>query len=390
MQLIQRALPEPSQSYFLFGPRGTGKSTLMKTRYPDALWVDLLRPDIFRRYLARPEYLYEVIAGNPGQNVIVIDEVQKAPSLLSAVHSIIEENKNIKFILTGSSARKLKRVGANLLGGRALKRELHPFMAAELGTQFSLQKALREGLLPLIISSNNPADALQAYVSLYLHEEIQAERLVQNIENFSRFLEVVSFSHASILNVTNIARECEVKRKTLENYLGVLEDLLLAYQLPVFSKRAKRELVSHPKFYLFDAGVYHAIRPKSLLDHPEEIDGAALEGLVLQHLRAWNDYSTQKATIGYWRTRSGVEVDFIVTDAQNVWAIKVKNSKRISPHDTKALEFFLRDYPMAKALLLYRGTERVRIQNVVCIPCEDFLLQLKPNLPLWHSAFWES
>lgn len=390
MQIIQRSLPEPSQSYFLFGPRGTGKSTLMKIRYPDALWVDLLRPEIFRRYLARPEYLYEVVTGNPGQTVVVIDEVQKAPTLLSVVHSIIEEHKGIKFVLTGSSVRKLKRVSANLLGGRALKRILHPFMASELGSEFSLQNALREGLLPLIVGAVNPGDVLEAYISLYLQEEIQAERLVQNIENFSRFLEVVSFSHASLLNITNIARECEVKRKTVENYVGVLEDLLLAYQLPVFSKRAKRDLVAHTKFYLFDAGVYHIIRPKGPLDRPEEIDGAALEGLILQHLRAWSDYSTEKATLHYWRTRSGVEVDFIVATDQHIWAIEVKNTQRVSSADTKALEIFLQDYPMAHAILLYRGTERTKIKNVICVPCEDFLLQLKPNAPLWLSTFWES
>jgi uncharacterized protein len=379
MEIIQRVFPEPSQSYFLLGPRGTGKSTLMRTRYADAIWVDLLRPDIFRRYLARPEYLSEMIAGNPEKKVVVIDEIQKVPGLLSVAHSIIEEKKGIKFIFTGSSARKLKRVSANLLGGRALKRVLHPFMAAELGSKFILTKALQEGLLPLIISSANPTDVLQAYISLYLQEEVQAERLVQNIENFSRFLEVVSFSHGSILNVANIARECEVKRKTVENYIGVLEDLLLAYQLPVFSKRAQRELVSHTKFYLFDAGVYYAIRPKGPLDRPEEIDGVALEGLVFQHLRAWSDYSDQKASFGYWRTRAGVEVDFIISTEQNIWAIEVKNSQRVSSKDTKALEIFLQDYPMAKAILLYRGSDRIQIKNVTCIPCEEFLLQLKPN-----------
>lgn len=382
MQLIPRAFPEPSQSYFLLGPRGTGKSTLMKARYPDAIWVDLLRPDIFRRYLVRPEYLNEVIEGNSEKKIVVIDEIQKAPSLLSVAHSIIEEKKGIKFIFTGSSARKLKRVSANLLGGRALKKILHPFMAVELGNEFSLTKALREGLLPLVVDSNNPVDVLQAYVSLYLQEEVQAERLVQNIENFSRFLEVVSFSHGSILNVANIARECEVKRKTVENYIGVLEDLLLAYQLPVFTKRAQRELVSHTKFYLFDAGVYYTLRPKGPLDRTEEVDGAALEGLVFQHLRAWSDYSSQKASFGYWRTRAGVEVDFVVSNEQNIWALEVKNSNRISSKDTKALEIFLQDYPMAKAILLYRGNELIKIGNVKCIPCEGFLLQLKPNFPL--------
>jgi uncharacterized protein len=383
MRIIKRLFQEPSQSYFLFGPRGTGKSTLMRTRHEDAIWVDLLKPEVFRNYLARPERLDELIKGNPHQTTVVIDEVQKAPDLLSVVHSVIEEKRKIKFILTGSSARKLKKTSSNLLGGRGLKRVLHPFIAAELEKDFSLQKALHDGMLPLILKSSDPQDALQAYISLYLHEEIQAEGLTRNLENFSRFLETVSFSHGSLLNITNIARECAIKRKTVENYIGILDDLLLAFQLPVFSNRAQRELSVHPKFYLFDAGVYRILRPKGVLDRTEEIDGAALEGLVAQHLRAWNDYSAEKCTLSFWRTRSGVEVDFIVYGPNKFWAIEVKNSRNIYSQDTKSLEAFLQDYPMAKALLLYRGSERIQQKNVLCLPCEDFLLQLKPDSDLW-------
>ena len=382
MTILTRLFNEPEQSFFLFGPRGTGKSTLLKTKYPDALWIDLLKPDSLRHYLSYPEKLYELINGNPNQNVIIIDEIQKAPALLSIVHKIIEEKQKKQFILTGSSSRKLKHTGADLLGGRALKRTLHPFMATELGHYFNLSHALKNGLLPLLFESNNPDDQLNAYINLYLQEEIQAEGLVRHIENFSRFLEAISFSHGSLLNITNIARECEVKRKTVENYIDILEELLLAFHLPVFSKRAQRELSTQPKFYLFDAGVFSALRPKGPLDRKEEIDGAALEGLIAQHLRAWNDYSDKKCSLHFWRTRSGLEVDFIIYGEHTFCAIEVKNAKRIYSQDIKSLKAFLKDYPIATALLLYRGSERIEIDNILCMPCDEFLINLKPNQPL--------
>lgn len=379
--ILNRYFEDPEQSYFLFGPRGTGKSTIIHFRHPDALFIDLLQPEVVRSYMAYPERLREVIiAAKPV--IVVIDEVQKVPILLSVVHSLIEQKLGIQFILTGSSARKLKRTSADLLGGRALKKELHPFMAAELGSQFSLEKSLSDGLLPLLLGSENPQEVLHAYVNLYLREEIQAEGLVRSVENFSRFLEVITFSHGAQLNTMNVSRECEVKRKTVENYIEILEDLLLAFQLDVFSKHVQRALVSHPKFYLFDAGVYSALRPKGPLDRPEEIEGAALEGLVAQHLRAWNDYSNIKYSLSYWRTRTGLEVDFIVYGEKGFWAIEVKNAKRILPQDTKSLEIFLQDYPMAKAILLYRGSEMIQKGNVICMPCSKFLLELKPNQSL--------
>lgn len=298
------------------------------------------------------------------------------------MHSLIEEKKGLQFILTGSSSRKLKRSAGDLLAGRALKRVFHPFIASELRERFSLDRALHEGLLPLVVMGKNPSDILETYVSLYLQEEIQAEGLVRNLESFSRFLEVVTFSHGSLLNTSNIARECEVKRKTVENYLNILEDLMLAYELPVFTKRARRELSSHPKFYLFDSGVFYTLRPKGILDRVEEIEGAALEGLVFQHLRAWNDYSAEKHLLSFWRTRSGVEVDFVVYGALGFWAIEVKHSTRVHSQDTKALEEFLKDYPEATAYLLYRGEEKMKLGNVLCLPCEKFLRYLEPNKTL--------
>lgn len=388
MSIFQRFFYAPLQSFFLFGPRGTGKSTWMKQVYKDALWIDLLQPEVLRTYMSRPEYLRELIHGNPNKPVIVIDEIQKVPTLLSIVHGIIEEKRGLQFILSGSSARKLKRTTADLLGGRALKQILNPFMAAELGENFSLTNALEKGMLPLIYGSAEPKQSLHAYISLYLQEEIQAEGLVRNLESFSRFLEAISFSHSSLLNVNNIARECEVKRKTVENYVDILEELLLAFKLPVFTKRAQRELSSHPKFYLFDAGVFQTLRPKGPLDRPEEAQGAALEGLVAQHLKAWVDYSKDEHQLAFWRTRSGLEVDLIVYGAKNFWAIEVKNATRIHSQDVRALEEFLKDYPMAKAILLYRGTERIKIKNTLCLPCEDFLLHLRPDegLPYFDGS----
>lgn len=382
MTTLKRIFQSQERSFFLFGPRGVGKSTWMQSQYKDALWIDLLDPQTLRSFTAKPERLFDLVNASPSQSVIVIDEVQKVPTLLAVVHALIEKKREVKFVLSGSSARKLKRTSADLLGGRALKCSLHPFMACELGNTFSLELALKCGMLPLVYQQQDAQKMLHAYVSLYLHEEIQAEGLVRNIEHFARFLEAISFSHGSLLNITNIARECEVKRKTVENYIDILEELLLCYQLSVFTKRAKRQLTSHKKFYLFDSGVFSVLRPRGTLDSPEEINGAALEGLVMQHLQAWNDYNTDKHLITFWRTKSGLEVDFIVYGNLGFWAIEVKNTKKILPADIRPLQAFLTDYPMAKAILLYRGTEKIMNDKVLCLPSEDFLTALKPNYPL--------
>lgn len=382
MQFIPRFFKDSEQSFFLFGPRGTGKSTLIRSLYADAIWIDLLKPDVLRSYLAKPERLEEVALAQPNIKTIVIDEIQKAPQLLTMVHHLIEKKLNLKFVLTGSSARKIKRMDADLLGGRAVKRELHPFMAAELGSSFDLDQALKGGLLPLLTASKNPDDSLSAYSALYIHEEIQTEGFIRNLEDFSRFLEAISFSHGSTLNTSNIARECEVKRKTVENYLGILEDLLLSFKVPVFSKRAVRDVSAHPKFYLFDTGLYQSLRPRGILDRPEEIGGAALEGLVAQNLRAWVSYTTPKHTLNFWRTRSGVEVDFIVYGPLGFWAIEVKNSSKVRQEDTKSLELFLEDYKEAQGILLYRGKEILKKKNILCMPVEVFLKNMIPNRPI--------
>lgn len=289
----------------------------------------------------------------------------------------------MRFILTGSSARKLKRAGTDLLGGRAGMSVSHPFMASELESDFSLDKALEFGLVPLICASLEPKASLDGYVSLYLREEIMAEGLVRNIGNFSRFLEVISFSHGSMLNISEVSRECQVSRKTVEGYVAILEDMLLGGRLPVFSKCAKRNLVKQTKFYYFDAGVFRAIRPKGPLDSPHEIDGLALEGLVYQHLLAWCDY-TGGHKLHFWRTPAGTEVDFVVYGESEFCAFEVKNSRSISRRDVRGLKTFLSDYPESRGALLYRGGERRMIDGIPCLPCDEFLKSLRPgeiNLP---------
>jgi predicted AAA+ superfamily ATPase len=379
METIDRFFDPPDKSFFLFGPRGTGKSTLVKRAFKDALYLDLLDPEVFRIYSANPERLRERLLAVPDVATIVIDEIQKIPQLLGLVHSLIEQRKKWQFILTGSSARKLKRTGVDLLAGRGLLCRLHPFMAAELGRRFSLDVALSVGSLPIVIDSDSPERVLQTYAALYLREEVQMEGLVRNIGNFSRFLETVSFSHASLLNVANIARECQIERKVVEGYLSILEDLMLGYRVGIFSKRAQRAIVSHSKFYLFDAGVFRSLRPRGPLDRPQEIDGQALEGLVAQHLKAWIDYSTGDFTLHFWRTRSGVEVDFILYGPKEIFAIEVKNSARIQPQDLRGLRSFAEDYPQSKAYLLYRGKERLIRDGVQCVPCDEFLQDLRPG-----------
>jgi predicted AAA+ superfamily ATPase len=259
---------------------------------------------------------------------------------------------------------------------------MHPFMAAELGESFSLENSLHYGLVPLITDSATPQETLASYVALYLREEVQMEGAVRNIGAFSRFLEAVSFSHGSTMNVSEVARECQVKRKTVDNYLAVLDDLLLSFRVPVFSRRAKRHLISHPKFYYFDCGVFRSLRPTGPLDSPHEIDGAGLEGLVAQQLRAWIAYSDTSCDLYYWRTKSGVEVDFILYGQDTFCAIEVKNTAKVNRKMLKGLMTFQEDYPEAQPLLLYRGTERLCINNILCLPCEQFMRGLVPSQPI--------
>lgn len=377
--LLKRFFTPPKQSFFLFGPRGTGKSTWIKALFPDAFYINLLLSSLREKFRAYPDELIKEVAPLTKPATVIIDEVQKVPDLLAVVHTLIEEKRGLQFILTGSSARKLKRGGADLLGGRALVKHLDPFMASELGDAFTLEKALKIGMLPLAWHSEEPEEMLSTYASVYIDEEVQAEALIRNIGQFTRFLHVMSFSHAQVMNVNNIARKCSVKRHTVDNFIGILEDLLLSLKIDVFTHRGQRELAQHPKFYFFDAGIFRALRKMGPGDSYHETDGAALEGLVFQHLRAWMHYTKGRHDLYFWRTKSGLEVDFILYGENHFLAIEVKNSQIISPEDVRGLHHFIEDYPEAKPLLLYRGSVPLEYKNVLCLPVEQFLKKLEPH-----------
>jgi predicted AAA+ superfamily ATPase len=385
MEIIKRFFHSPKSSYFFFGPRGTGKTTWLGQNCKNELVIDLLDPGLYRRYKTRPERLRELVEGNPEKKIVIIDEIQKVPELLDIVHALMEEKTELQFILTGSSARKIKQKGVDLLGGRAIVRSLHPFMASELKDKFNLERALKTGLIPLIVTAQDPEDTLDAYITLYLKEEVQMEGLVRNIGNFARFLEAISFSHGSVLSISNVARECEVERKTVQGYIEVLYDLLVAYYLPVFTKKAKRAVIHHPKLFLFDTGVFRTLRPSGPLDQPGEIEGPALEGLVAQHIRAWIDYSHSSCKLYYWRTKAGTEIDFVIYGEKGFWAIEVKNTGNIRKSDLRSLKTFRQDYPGCTPLFVYRGNEKLLVDNILCVPCETFLKSIVPNQPLFKS-----
>jgi predicted AAA+ superfamily ATPase len=380
MTLKPRYLKESGKHYFLFGPRGTGKSTWLKEKYPDAAWIDLLDSAMYRTYLAFPERLEDFAELHQKKGIVVIDEIQRVPQLLSMVHKLIEKMPRMRFVLTGSSARKIKQAGVDLLGGRATVKTMHPFMAVELGNDFSIDKSLETGLIPLVWASEHPEETVRGYIGLYLDQEIRAEGLIRRLDNFTRFLETLSFSHGHLLSISEISRECQVKRTTVDGYVEILEDLLIAKRVPVFSRRAKRALVAHAKFYFFDCGVYRSLRPQGPLDRPDELMGQALEGLVYQHLQAWIDYSGLAMKLYFWRTRAGSEVDFIVYGKDCFWAIEVKNSSSIRRTDLGPLKTFSEDYPESIPLFLYRGKEVAKHDGILCIPVETFLKKLDPRI----------
>lgn len=370
-RLIQ---PPKNKSFFLFGCRGTGKTTWVKSTFPGAIYLDLLEAELFNDFLANPQRLENFIPKD-FNDWVIIDEVQRVPELLNEVHRLIEKYK-YRFVLTGSNARKIKRKGSNLLAGRALTYTLYPFTATELKEDFDLEHSLKYGYLPCVYTEENPKGYLESYVKTYLEEEIWQEGLTRNLSAFSRFLETASFSQASLLNISEIARECAVERKVVENYFNILESLLIAYRIPVFKKKAKRRVTAHPKFYFFDVGVYRILRPMGPLDMPEEAEGAAMETLLFQELNAINSSLNLGYNIHYWRSSNNIEVDFVLYGDKGIKAFEIKRTAKISPAMVRGLKSFLKDYPTAKAYFVYGGERYMRKDNIEIIPMSNMFRKL--------------
>ena len=368
---------EQKNSLFLFGPRGTGKTSWIRASMPHALYLDLLDFSVFSMLSSNPNRLETLIPPN-FQEWVVIDEVQRVPELLNEVHRLIE-GRGLKFLLTGSSARTLRRKGVNLLAGRALRYNMHPLVIQEIGQDFDVLNILHYGLLPATFGHSDPKKYLESYVQTYLREEVLQEGLTRNVGIFNRFLERASFSQGQVLNMSEIGRELGVNRLTVANYFEILEDLLLAFRLPVFSRRAKREVIAHQKIYYFDVGVYKTIRPVGLLDTPEEADGVLLETLFLQSLRAINDYFELGYNFYFWRTTSGLEVDFILYGSKGLHAFEIKRSSTVSSSSLKGLKAFGEEYPEATLTLIFLGKHKEFHDTIKIIPLIQALQEL-PNL----------
>ncbi len=373
---LQTRPVEINKSFFLFGPRGTGKTTWLKSHFAgdDNIYIDLLRGDLYTELLAQPSRL-ETLIPDSFSGWIILDEIQRVPALLHEVHRLIEDRK-LRFAMTGSSARSLRRKGVNLLAGRALTFHMYPLTAAELGHDFDIERAIKFGHLPAISSNDAPHEYLKSYVQSYLREEVLQEGLTRNLNNFTRFLEIASFSQGSPLNVSSISRESALNRKVVDSYFGILEDLLIGCYLPVFTKRAKRRMIQHPKFYFFDSGVYRTIRPMGPLDSPEEAEGMCLETLCFQELRAINDLLGLEYEMFYWRTSDGTEVDFVLYGSRGILAFEVKRSNRYSQRDFTGLRAFKRDYPMAKCFFLYGGKQERHEDGILVLPLRQALMDL--------------
>jgi predicted AAA+ superfamily ATPase len=369
-------LPPPgTETFFLWGPRQTGKTTLLRAAYPDAWWVDLLKSEEYRRYVQHPESLREELALRPSIRQVVVDEVQKVPQLLDEVHWL-HEHRRIHFALCGSSARKVKRGQANLLGGRAVRYELHGLIAREIGPDFDLDRLLNHGYLPRMYASDEPRRLLNGYVADYLKEEVAAEGLVRNLPVFSAFLNVAALSDTELVNFSTVARECGVSSHTIKGYFGILEDTLLGRWLPAYVRRPKRRVIGAPKFYFADVGVVNQLAHRGDLHRGGELYGKAFENWVFHELSAHNAYHERFAALAYWRLASGIEVDFIVGDME--LAIEAKATAKVTADHLKGLRALARDHPRVKQRIVVclERTSRRTEEGILVLPAGDFVEQL--------------
>jgi len=374
-RLLKIELPK-RQSAFLWGPRKTGKTTYLRASFPGSLTYDMLQTDLFLELTKRPFLLREqLLAADPKQlkEPVIIDEVQKVPQLLDEIHWLIE-NKGLRFILCGSSARKLKRGRGNLLGGRAWRYEMHPLVSAEV-VDLNLLKALNRGMIPVHYLEEDYRKSLQAYLRDYLKEEVFAEGLARNIPAFSRFFDAMGYSHGELTNYANIARDCGVDAKTVKEYYQILVDTLLGTMIEPYKRRQERQVITKAgKFYLFDVGVAGAITQRHVPQERGEQFGKALEHFILMEILAHRAYRELGYDVNFWRAKSGLEVDFVL--GRGEVAIEVKGSSRIESADLRSLKAFIEAYHPKKAFVVC-NERRSRVHEDIHIqPWREFLTML--------------
>lgn len=370
---IPRALrlpTRPERSFFLWGPRQAGKSTLLKSAYPDALWIDLLKSDEFHRYASEPARLREELAARPEPRLVVVDEVQKVPPLLDEIHWLIENTHHI-FALSGSSARKLRRSHANLLGGRAIRHELSGLVSHELGDGFDLDKMLNHGPLPPHYLEPEPLPLLRAYVGDYLKEEIAAEGLVRRVPTFSGFLTAAALADGEIVNYATIARDCGVSAPTVAEYFQILADTLLGRFVPAYTRRPKRRVITAPKFYFADVGVVNVLARRGKLERGSELFGKAFENWVLHELWTASRYRDLHYGISWWRLASGIEVDFVIGEAE--LAVEAKATTRVTSDHMKGLRQIAVDHPGIRRWLVSLEPRPRRTEDgIEILPFSEF------------------
>jgi uncharacterized protein len=360
------------ESTFFWGARQTGKSTLLKKLFPASLYFDLLLSSEYERFLRNTSLLREILTDSELSGPVIIDEIQRIPSLLNEVHWLIV-NRNVQFILCGSSPRKILRSGGNLLGGRAIRSELYPLVSSEI-PDFELLKALNNGLLPRHYLASNPGKLLSGFIGSYLRDEIISEARIRNIASFSRFLEAAAFSNGEIVNYTNIAADCGVSSPTIKEYFQILEDTMTGRLLQSYQKKPKRRVITAPKFYYFDVGIAGYLLKRGIVGYGSEAFGKAFEHLIYNEIYSYRHYSDRNFPLTYWRTASQIEVDFILGDHEV--AVEVKSASMVNPRHLKGLKSFAEEYKVRQLIIVSTDPYPRKIDNIMVLPWKIFLEKL--------------
>ena len=376
MDRIFKIQDAEEESVFFFGARQTGKTTLLKKLFPNARYYDLLKSEEFERLSRRPQLLREELQDFPANSLVIIDEIQKLPALLDEVHWLMV-NCDLRFLLTGSSARKLRRGGVNLLGGRALVNNFYPLVSAEI-PDFDIDRAVNNGMLPRHYLVADASKRLSGYVGLYLQTEIVDQAVVRNLPSFNRFLEVAALTSGEMLVYANVAQDCGVSAVTVRSYFDILTDTLFGYVIPAYTKKVKRKLIQAPKFYLFDVGVANYLMHRSHLKQGSPEYGHAFEHLIIQEIMAYLGYQGRQGELSYWRTGTGVEIDAVLGDA--AMGIEIKSTNEVKDSQLKGLRSFGLDYPDARLIVVSNDMYRRRVDNIEIIPVREFLSDLWAGL----------